>query len=245
VISLKRYIIFFTVLLFVTGCHANYNLTIDDSFKENLSVTESDSRNYNHVLNGFTLPGYRDYYLTKEFPYHYNDPYMVETNYKFDNVSYYDAKDLSNNGQIGLSLSADFKDIDSFSNSNIVWKTCKNKNISLNNNVLKISVSGFNYIGDYDILDSVTVNINSDYKVISSNADKVSGNKYSWIIDKDNYISKTISISFNTASVFENAASDIKDDSMIKFTIVLCIIVTICFIIYFVVKNIFARRNRI
>lgn len=240
---MKKILLLIAVFV-ITGCQANYTLSIDkEGYNESLTAIEKNSMNFDSVVGGISLYNYKDFYLEKEFPYHYNDPYLPEANYRFKDVSYYNVNDLTNDNQVGLSLSSKFKTVDSFSKSNIIWKTCHKKDISLNDGILSINASGFNFIGDYDILDKITVNIISDYNIVNSNADKINGNKYTWVITKSNYNGKSINIVFDTNS-FSNRLLKQGDDSMVRFTIALSILSLVCFVLYFFTKKIFIRRNR-
>lgn len=237
----RLFLLLFIVLL--TGCSASYNLEVNDSFKESVVVTESNESNFDYVFSGFNMKEYNNFYLTKEFPYYYDDPYMPDINYRFDDVSYYDVKDLSDYGKIGLSMSANIDDVNDFSKSNLLWKTCRVKDISLKDGVLKINVSGFKSFDEYKILGTVNVNINSKYKVLSNNADKVYDGGYTWKITRDNYNDKTINISFKTDSILDDVA-DKTQDPMVRFTIVIGILCFIGFLIYVFVKRVSIIKNR-
>ena len=90
-------------------------------------------------------------------------------------------------------------------------------------------------------LDSITVNIETKYKVLNNNADSISGNKYTWVINRSNYKDKTISFSYD----IENGISKnyFKDNPLIIFNICLVIIVFVCFIIYFILNRRYNKKN--
>ena len=61
-----------------------------------------------------------------------------------------------------------------------------------------------NFSGSFYCLhgDSVTINIKTNNEVISHNADKVSGNTYTWVINKDNAQDTNISINISKKSMY-------------------------------------------
>ena len=52
-------------------------------------------------------------------------------------------------------------------------------------------------------LDEVKINVKTNHKVISHNADIVSGNTYQWIINKNNYTNKSIQIILSEKTVID------------------------------------------
>lgn len=68
------------------------------------------------------------------------------------------------------------------------------------NNTITISTddNGLLYFNDYDQLDEVRINIKTNYFVESNNADKVNGNTYTWVFNKDS--KKSIEMTIDTDS---------------------------------------------
>lgn len=68
------------------------------------------------------------------------------------------------------------------------------------NNTITISTddNGLLYFNDYDQLDEVRINIKTNYFVESNNADKVDGNTYTWVFNKDS--KKSIEMTIDTDS---------------------------------------------
>lgn len=241
---LKKAFLVLIVALFLTGCDINYTLNIDGEFKENATIVETNSYNWNYLTSGMTMMEFNDYFLEKEIPYHYDDSYVPEDFVRFDNVSYYEVDDLSDDDKIGLSFKSKFDSILGFSKSNLVWKSCINKDIVQNDSNINIRVSGFKLFDEYKTLNKINVNIKSRYNVLSNNADSAYENVYTWIITRDNYNKKNINIVLDTSNFYEKTVKQF-DDPMIKFTAILFIFVLICVVIYFVLRRIFLKRNSI
>lgn len=240
-IFMRKNIIFLFFILLLTGCDITYNLNIDDYYTENVTMTENNQNNWDYTFGNFTVKELHDYYLEKEIPYHYNDLYMAEKYERIEGVSYYDVNDLSSDEQIGLSLKAKFEYNDSFSRSNLLWKTCKNKSVTQSSDGVNINVSGFKIFDEYKILDKITVNLKTKYKVIDSNSDSTRGNTYTWVINRGNYRDKTINFSYSTNNILN---SDNNNDSpLFTFSICIIVIVFVFAIIIFVFKKRYDSKN--
>lgn len=240
---MKRVFWVLIITLFLTGCDINYTLNVDDSFSENVTAIETNSSNWSYSVSGMTMMEYNDYFLQKEIPYHYNDSYVPENFVRFDNVSYYDVGDLSDNKKIGIGLSSKFDSVDGFSRSNLIWKTCANKSIIKNDDGISIKISGFKVFDEYKTLDKLTVNIKSKYSFLSNNADDIKNNVYSWAITRDNYDKKSIDVVLKTSNLIEDVAIQTKDNIMIKFAFALMVLVVIFFVIYKFVMGKYKRNN--
>ena len=57
----------------------------------------------------------------------------------------------------------------------------------------------------------MTIDIEVDYDVISSNADVVNGNHYVWNLNEDNYDSKYISLVFSVVDINIEKKSDVEE----------------------------------
>lgn len=217
-------------LLLCAGCSINYNLTIDEnSFLENTKITGDQSAIYNT-------------YLTKPLPLSKYAPIQSETDDKIDGVEYYDVNNISNLNEVGLEFTGTFNDKIPLSESNILSYGAGNVSVSRNDSIVEINVpSNLKVFNQYSDLDSITVNIETKYKVLNNNADSISGNKYTWIINRSNYKDKTISFSYD----IENGISKnyFKDNPLIIFNICLVIIVFVCFIIYFIINRRYNKKN--
>lgn len=239
---MKKFFLLFFLILFA-GCEATYNLDVDDFYKEDASIVENDSVNLGYTFSGMDMSEYANFYLIKEIPYHYDDEYVPEDYVRFDNISYYEVDDLSNDSQVGLRLKSEFKNIDGFSRSNLLWKSCKNKSINKNKDSINIDASGFKSFDEYKILDKITVNIKSKYSSIRNNADSVKNGIYTWIITRDNYLSKNISLKLKTSTVVDDVVKESQNNPMFKFFYAIVFLVFIAFVIYLLLKSRYRKSN--
>lgn len=197
----KIFLLVFFMFLF-SGCNAEYNLTITEkTFNESLDlfVDKSNLDTQLEDYGNYTYEELFDIQKTNFFPVYFDDnnidPYATE---KQSNVKYYEVNSLENSSIYGMNLKYNF-DYKNFYRSNIV-KTAYNE-ITMQNNkdiyTLKTNnkCDAFNV---YSLLDTLTINISTDLEIITSNADKVSDNVYTWYITRENYQNKPIRISFDT-----------------------------------------------
>lgn len=167
----------FVLLMFIiilTGCDAEYNLEFsNDSIKENTKITILDSdipvEDPNQMIEV-------DDRIT---------PFIEQDQYPFFNsekVKY--NKDVKKSGDI-TTINFDYEFTHKEYLDSYVYNSCfEKKNFSTegDNHYLSFSGDFYCFYGD-----SITINIKTNNKVIENNADKVNGNIYTWVINKDNF----------------------------------------------------------
>ena len=178
--------IFFTIL---TGCSSEYNIEFSNNkIKENLKVDILDSE----------LPKQFDekIYSSSDIitPFINNDQYPF-----FGNEKIVYNKTVNKNGKTThVELNYDYSHAD-FLNSN-VYKSCfENSNFVTNKKYYDLNFSGTFYClyGN-----ELVINIKTNNEVISNNADKVNGNVYTWIINKDNKDKVDIQIRISKHTIY-------------------------------------------
>lgn len=215
---MKKMLLLF-LLVMLTGCDITYNLELDDKFTENIIIKE-------RIVEGQESDELRMNLSIGEPLYHDS---------KSENK--YEIKKTVDDGVMTLSANGVFP-FDN-SHSNAIYTACGEYKLDQNGDKVKIVASDFKLFDIYPPLDSFTVNIRSKKKVLKSNADKVKGNTYTWVITKDNYSNKTINLTYlqNDYSLF--------DDPLFKFGLVLFIIVVICSLAYVFIKARFLKINKL
>lgn len=173
-------------ICFLTGCSASYNLNINDtSIKETVNLSMNNSE-------------YNEFFKDNNNKY-INMYYDDENNFAEDGsilplpkVTYYNFS--KNDSSNTVSFTGTF-DYDSYNRSTIRTMGFKTTKFLVTDNKLSFATSaGFTF--PHDELTKLTINITSPYKVITSNADKTSGNTSTWTITKDNSSSKYIFIEY-------------------------------------------------
>lgn len=221
---LKKLLGLFICILFLTGCTVNYDVTIDeDSFDESISLSFLKSQtSYNDLL----------VYKNDETP----------INVHGDENKFYDSQITENFNNYVLTYKYKH-DMNSINDAYFI-KNCY-PNFSLVNSDQMIRISSGNQFmclnGDDGLsADSVSITIKTDMKVISNNADKVSGNSYTWNIDETNYDNKPINLVIQR----DMNVQDIIVENDSSFTLIFVVItVLVLLLVIFMVIRLKAKKN--
>ena len=154
---LKSSVLLFLLLL-LTGCTVNYNLDVDADFVENININSN-------------IP-------TKEIPL-YIDDYNItyEATEKLDNYKYYSLIKNGNN----TNYSAKYKnsDFSQVTSCGLLFDKCEFINIGGGVSVIS-TTTGTGIFYDYPDIDVINISLNINGEVVTSNADSVNGNVYTW-----------------------------------------------------------------
>jgi len=213
------------ILLFLSGCSATYNIEINNnSILEKLNINNVDINRFKNL----------------KLPIDYEIDDFEAFDKKMEGIEYYNIDTEGNSVDISY-----YFNNDNF-NTSMLFKNCYDSAVySKDSYELLISTSDkFLCYDEYDELENVTVRINSNYKLINTNADKVSGHNYYWYINKSNKGNKKIMLRLDTTkinkSIFEKFLS-----SYLLVPIILIGIVLIVFLILYLLKKLGDRRNKI
>ena len=119
----------------------------------------------------------------------FSESRLTYDNSNLKEIKYYNIKTLKDN-----KFSFNFVyDDNQLNDSNIANSCYQFFSVDAKENEVSILTGNKFYCFDvYEELDSVTININSNYKVIQSNADKIVGKKHTWYITRENASNKPI-----------------------------------------------------
>ncbi len=193
------------VLLVLTGCNAEYNLDISDNKiveSTNIYAEESDLDIIDE--DGFAIDN--PFSNVDDFiDYNYSIDYRA-FNYNFNNESNYEkAKINDSNGQ-GINLRYTY-DFENFENSYFLNKYFSENSYTINDRFIIIDLNDFNgvyYLNSGNSLNNLAINIKTNLKVLENNADSVTDNIYTWVIDEDNVNEKSIYIKIKKNVNFTN-----------------------------------------
>lgn len=231
-------IILFICFIFLTGCSAEYNLVYENSkIIESLNVLSFP----NDIVDGQLFSDkveiyYNNINLLVDYKIEPGDMSESEIRSKYPT---YNKSLINSDGLYGLNLGYTYKLKDTYSNSFIVYQLFDrfviNDNYFRAHNIKDI-------FSNYPELDNIKITFRTDKYVESSNADKVENGIYYWDINKDNWKSKDINISFYDEEI-SNYDSFIKKSNTrwniiyVIFGILgVCVLVSIV-VIYEKVKN--------
>ena len=225
----KKIYILMMIIILTTGCTCRYDLTIDNNtYKETITLNASTNEEINDFNRKWAIPFDKNNF--------YSGDSNVDSSYA---KSIYKYK-MNNNR---LTFTHDFSKNDYIDSTavNVCYKTLS---ISSYNGSTIISTSNkVDCFGTYPGLTNIVVNITVDKKVTNNNADRVSGNTYTWNINKNNAQNKGINLTFvndnnqNDTTTPAKEKSKQSDYTMYIFSGILLIIALFIYFIFNNLKN--------
>jgi len=190
----KKILFILFLLLFTTGCKADYTIKIyDGTIEESLTVTEKNMAKA-EIMDDMEM-SFKDYaleYSAAESIYtsHYNmyadnreDCVITPDN----NCEFYESSYINEKSLVGFSLVGNFL-FDNYVDSTIPNDFVPGFTSSYDGKYLKISGgTDWNFLKSYPLLDEIKINVDTNYEVVSTNAVKESDGEYYWRVDKFNY----------------------------------------------------------
>lgn len=215
---MKKIIFLLITSLLLTGCNATYNINIsNDQIKDSIKIYTKNNNVQNAtdtMINNFTNQlgnwerGYE--YYKREL---YATDKITGYNYTYNfNYNEYDAMSQ-------------------------IRKCYKDFKFKYENNTITIKTSNeFLCKNYYQEVNSLELNISSEYKIIKSNADIKKDNIHTWNINKTNYKNRPINITIekNTKYKDNNKA---KKNTKMNIQTILTIIIFILLIIVFIIRK--------
>lgn len=230
--KIKKILLMFILILLLSGCSVEYNVSLEnDSFKESGSLIEKKENKDNVSKNGFSFE--------EQINYTYQSMHDVLNGQEMEKTQSFELKKIDTDKEIGLTYSNELKQ-NKYYLSPIIRQCYDNVSVKNSNNNIKISTGNYFKCFDYyELLNNVTVNFTTNYKVINNNADEIKDNTYTWFINKNNFKNKEISIEIDKSDISYNTLLDEKESNvLIVFLIglVLTVIFVFGFYTYYKVK---------
>ena len=223
---MKKIFCLLLMMFVITGCDVEYNLRIDgDSFDEEITATLPNTDTFKYVVDNISK--------VKQ-PSYIND--------NTGNKDYYKSKITNDSDFYKLNYTYSY-DENSIKFSNAINQCYKYFFIDTSAGYIDISTSPkFTcfYRDGSPVADSITINIITSSKVVSNNADKVDGNKYSWVIDKTNSENKPLEI-----KIEKPKKVDKNNQTVIIVIILLAVMSAIGYIIYRFMRSKHIKTNEI
>ncbi len=185
---MKKIFILILLIVFITGCDIDYNLTIGNNVYEEILKIIPETIDEKNAVENDEQP--INSLKSEVFP--------SESLEKIPGIEYYDIKDYSN-PNFYRQISYSFNDYN-INDSNII-KSCfpyiKIEN-DTNKKIRTINTNGALNCNQYfDFINNITININPNYyKIVKSNADEITQNKLVWNYNKSNFEKKTIYLEY-------------------------------------------------
>lgn len=174
------------IVLFLTGCDAEYNLEVSGGgIKESVNFTVPNTESNSKIVD--------EYYKSKYMSY-----YSMDANKSYN----YNKEKIENDEKIGMNLSYEYS-IKNYEKSSLLDYCYYKKSVAKAGDYIVIETDGKTrcfYKDGTKNLDKLTVNIKTDLKVLENNADQVKDDTYTWIINTDNYENKPIKMKIDTTA---------------------------------------------
>lgn len=233
---MKKHLLFIFILLLLTGCKVEYKITLNNKLEleENIVLTPTTQEDKDQ-FNDFTL----NIPIDKEI---YDYELYAE---KIDSIEYYDI--TKNKEKISIGYKYNNKKYTEYINSRLINQAYEYISISkVDEKYLVLSTSKeFLLFDAYDNLEEVKITINTKYKVLSHNADKVNNHDYTWIITKDNAYGKGIYLKLDQNKEDLTFLEKLIKGKYLDIFIIAIIILSIGFAIYILLKNKNKKINEI
>lgn len=214
-------IILILIIFLITGCNANYTLTLKEDAKvhENVvikvPVSDEAYKDANRVINKASnnkLVSKKDFDVVRE------DAFVrIEYNKDYDNIEEYLLKSFM--------YKQVFDEIDYTKKTSSIALDAESSFVSNNFSLNSDNIYDFDYL---------KINVISNMPVLADNADKVTNNRYSWIYNKQEK-NKNISFKYRTIPTI------ISIRSIITLSLIIFVIVFISII----AKKTINKSNRI
>jgi hypothetical protein len=223
-------IIFFSFILFLTGCSVDYKLTINKDSTINEKVVAKE--NTNRMKSKTNLDEKQSVtFLTNIYNRNKLD---IKTSTKSDNY----------NTEVTAFLSYDSieKYRDNFS-SDVIKKVKVTRDGDIVTLIAKQNVKLDSNASRSLIYDDITVQIEVPFVVIDNNADQVDGNIYTWYIKKDKDI-KTIRIKYKDKEIKNSIKINVKNkDINIKYEVIFSAVIVLFLGFIFIILNYKNKKN--
>lgn len=217
---IKKILLIFILVFMLCGCSVEYNVTLDDeTFKETGFLIEKKENKDYVSKNGFTFE--------KQLDYTYQSMHDILNGQETEKTQSFELKKIDTDKEIGLNYSNELEQNNYFL-SPILRQCYDGVSVKNNNSYIKISTGNYFKCFDYyELLDNVTVNFTTNYKVVSNNADEIKENTYTWFINKNNYKTKEIAIQIDKSVVSNNTTLDEKESNILTIFLIGTLLVAI------------------
>ena len=184
--KIKLFITSLLIAIVLTGCKANYSITImDDEIDEKFSVIEENS-DYLEIKDdaGLTFIDYAKFYgEEKDLDTNYDALYSDEE--CEENCIYYEKTFVDEDGKVGFILENKFT-FDDYKMSSIANDLIPGFQTTYDGRFLRIyGGSSWQFVNDYEYLDEVVIDIVTNYRVTGTNLQQIGKGKYRWTVKNE------------------------------------------------------------
>lgn len=225
--KLKYLIISTFLLLILTGCTADYNLKVN---KDN---TLEETIKFDFQLGDCQIND--DYFTVKDCEKVITDDLndqIIEEKYPKYNIQFQEKSD----GNLNVILKYKYRDLDEFKNSKTYNMAFENKKIRGN----KLILEKINDPSEGLVIEDLTLTIDSDYFIKSTNATKkeITKGKYTWNFKKDD---KGKDVKFKITNKENWVKKHFEDKPLLFYCLVSMVSVALLVILIFIIYQIYVQ----
>ncbi len=223
-------LIILSMLTFLCGCSANYEIEVKNgSIRENSQILVNKTNESIKEENGFSLE--------EELEYTYNSIHDIDNGQEETKTKHFELNKINNKDNIGLSYNNQLT-FNNYEESPLIHQCYENINIINKTSSFSINTDKYFKCFDYyKYLDSVTITLKSDYKVLNTNADEEKKGIYYWYINKNNYTNKRINIDLSKEPKTVVDKVNLGDYSYIVFILLGLSLIILGLVVFIKVKN--------
>lgn len=221
------------IILLLSGCDITYNLEIsNEGYIENIDINSESSEN----LLEYAIPAFYGVIGDED----------IDSNFlnKVDGIEYYNSKTYKKDNLRKFNYNYKF-DEENIKESNIlnyaydtvIIKKYDHDEDGKKDYMLFTTDDNFLLFDRFAKLESVKINITCHYEIISSNADEINKNVYTWYLTKNDI--KAINMVYNPDKVvdYRNVWDKIRDGEYLNIFTISILIFIIGMIIYIFIKR--------
>ena len=215
-----KLIVMLFLLFLITGCTVNYNLTIDNDYKEYININTN---------------------INNEIPLYFEDmDNLSEETDKLDGYKYYSKS--NNNGYTTYTATFDFDTFSKVTSCKLLFDKCELIRVDGGHTVLS-TTTGTSIFYTYPEMDAINITITVTGEVYNNNADSVVNNTYVWKLTKDNASDKKIYLEFkgstktNNNTTKEKTEEEKTKENIIYLGVLLVVLIGLLFVIIMIRKN--------
>lgn len=210
-----KFIFSLCFILILCGCSATYEINIkDNKISENLKIIETNKFLFDDKSNS-------EMSIRESFYSLVNDD--EEFSYKD-----YSIESLNTDEQLGINYKKN--DVGAFKDLSMLAQCYKTPMINVKDNAIYIDTgTRFTCYDYYKNIENIQVVINTNHKVLYSNADEENGNRYVWNFDKDSDMRIEIA--------YKNKKNIVVDKILPTIIIIVSLLVLLVFIYIVINKN--------
>ena len=236
--NIKKLLFVFLIIFLLTGCEAVYNIEINDNnyVKDELIVFDSEdaivtglNKKYKDLFDGI--------FNTLNLPIDDTDTGFTERSTKLPGHEYYEKEIYSEGNNYGIRYYYHY--LNNTYGKSPIFIPFYHYSIDINGTgaILDSGEAAKCYIYEKEpLLDKLTINVKTNYKVVNNNADSVNNNIYTWVLTRDNYKSKNIHIEIDKSVKLVNKEDSDRSDLITNIILIGVGIVLFASIIVTIIK---------